>query len=146
MWIRNAYMLYVNRSLYVRFVRSVNMSLCYILYSYVRLYGYARLYVYVMIEHQSLCYIVICLCCVICLCYAKDSKPNTYGKCLSQSSTRTSRISNRMKRLNSRLNSNRVSNRLSSILMSLSSTFMKRKHRLHHSQKLPLVNQSQSRR
>jgi hypothetical protein len=58
-------MLYVNRSLYVRFVRSVNMSLCYILYSYVRLYGYARLYVYVMIECQSLCYIVICLCCVI---------------------------------------------------------------------------------
>jgi hypothetical protein len=27
MWIRNAYMLYVNSSLYVRFV---NMSLCYI--------------------------------------------------------------------------------------------------------------------
>jgi hypothetical protein len=36
MWIRNAYMLYVNIILYVRFV---NMSLCHILYSYVRL-GY----------------------------------------------------------------------------------------------------------
>jgi hypothetical protein len=66
MWIRNAYMLYVNMSLlYVRFVRSVNRILCYILYSYVRLYAY------VMIEIQCLCYIVIYLC------YAKDSKLNT---------------------------------------------------------------------
>jgi hypothetical protein len=49
MWIRNAYMLYINRSLYVRFV---NMSLCYMLYSYVRLYAYTRLYAYVMIDLQ----------------------------------------------------------------------------------------------
>jgi hypothetical protein len=56
MWIRNNYMLYVIRGLYVRFVRPVNMSLCYILYSYVRLYAY------VMIELQCLCYIVIFLC------------------------------------------------------------------------------------
>jgi hypothetical protein len=53
MWIRNAYMLYVNRSFYVRFV---NKSLCYMLYSYVRLYTYARLPAYVMIELQCLCY------------------------------------------------------------------------------------------
>jgi hypothetical protein len=59
MWIRNAYMLYVNIILYVRFV---NMSLCHILYSYVRLYAYAKLYDYVTIELQCLCYIVICLC------------------------------------------------------------------------------------
>jgi hypothetical protein len=50
MWIRNAYMLYVNR------------SLCYMLYSYVRLYDYARLYADVMIKIQCLYYISICLC------------------------------------------------------------------------------------
>jgi hypothetical protein len=50
---------FVNMSLYVRFV---NKSLCYILYSYVRLYAYARLYAFVMIGLQCLCYIVICLC------------------------------------------------------------------------------------
>jgi hypothetical protein len=40
MWIRNAYMIYINRSLYVRFVRSINSSLCYILYSYIVMLGY----------------------------------------------------------------------------------------------------------
>jgi hypothetical protein len=37
MWIRNAYILYVNMSLYARFV---NRSICYILYSYIAMLGY----------------------------------------------------------------------------------------------------------
>jgi hypothetical protein len=47
-WIRNAYMLYVNKSLYVRFVRSINRSLCYILHSYIVMLGYMLMVGYML--------------------------------------------------------------------------------------------------